>query len=147
MAWGIAQSVSIAAFFTVIEVFGLLLILWVARHSYVDIPAQLPEMFLPVGAAVWTGIFAGAFIAFYAYIGFEDIVNVAEEVKDPLRNLPRAISASLIVTTLLYMAVSVASLVAAGAQQRAGNDAPLAMVYAVSPGFPFALLPRRLLSW
>jgi amino acid transporter len=134
VAWGIGQSVGIAALFTVIEVFGLLLILWVARHSYVDIPAQLPEMFLPLGAAAWTGILAGAFIAFYAYIGFEDIVNVAEEVKDPLRNLPRAIIASLIITTVLYMAVSVASLVVAGAQQLAGNDAPLAMVYQVSTG-------------
>ncbi len=134
VAWGIGQSVIIAAALTVLEILGLVLILWVARTHYVELPARLPGMMLPVGMAAWLAVLSGAFIAFYAFIGFEDIVNVAEEVRQPQRNLPRAIIISLIVTTSLYVLVSVAALLVAGAEQLSKNDAPLALVYSLSTG-------------
>jgi amino acid transporter len=54
----------------------------------------------------WTAIVQGAALAFYAFIGFEDIVNVAEEVKNPERNVPRAILFALGIAGVVYVLVS-----------------------------------------
>lgn len=59
--------------------------------------------FMPYG---WAGVFSGASIIFFAYIGFDAVSTAAEEVKRPQRDLPRGIILSLIICTLLYIAVS-----------------------------------------
>lgn len=59
--------------------------------------------FMPFG---WSGVFSGASIIFFAYIGFDAVSTAAEEVKNPQRDLPRGIILSLIICTLLYIAVS-----------------------------------------
>jgi basic amino acid/polyamine antiporter, APA family len=59
--------------------------------------------FMPYG---WSGVFSGASVIFFAYIGFDAVSTAAEEVKNPQRDLPRGIIASLIVCTILYIAVS-----------------------------------------
>ena len=59
--------------------------------------------FAPNGAA---GIFAGAFIIFFAYIGFDAIATAAEECKNPQKDLPVGIIGSLIVTTIVYVLVA-----------------------------------------
>ena len=83
--WGILESVSTAALFTFIEIAGLILILIVSFPE----PGQLAlhgASFVPdLKLNSWIGISSGAFLAFYAYVGFEDMVNVAEEVKNPKR--------------------------------------------------------------
>ena len=109
VAWGIGQSVIIASVLTVLEIIGLMIILWVSRDNLLLAPASI-ETLLPVAdSGIWIGVMAGAFVAFYAFVGFEDIVNVAEEVIQPQINVPRAIVISLITTTLLYFLVSTAS--------------------------------------
>ena len=90
----------------------------------------------PADAGVWRGILLGAFLAFYAFIGFEDMVNVAEEVKDPGRNLPRAILLTLAIATLLYMLVAVAAVLALPAAELAHSDAPFALLYTRATGRP-----------
>jgi len=128
-AWGISQSVAVAALITVIEIGGLLLIVGVAAPS---MPLVLPEAadLAPLfETGVWQGILVGGFLAFYAFIGFEDMVNVAEEVRHPERNLPYAILAALAIAALLYFMVA---LVAVGSVPRdalAASEAPLAFVY------------------
>ena len=82
-AWGIAESVMAATAITLVEVGGLLLVLAVAGGSFADLPARLPELIPPFEVPVWQGILLGAFLAFYAFIGFEDMANVAEEVRHP----------------------------------------------------------------
>ena len=129
VAWGINESVIIASLMTLLEIGGLVLIIWVARDSLVDLPQRWPEMLPPAELAAWGGIAAGSFIAFYAFIGFEDIVNVAEEVRDPHRNLPRAIVIALVVTSLFYFAVAIVSVLTVAPAELAGTDAPLAMLY------------------
>jgi amino acid transporter len=84
--------------------------------------------------AIWQGILFGAFLAFYAFIGFEDMVNVAEEVRNPVRNVPLAILLALGITTLLYVAVSLTAVLTVAPQQLAASDAPLAMVYQQATG-------------
>jgi APA family basic amino acid/polyamine antiporter len=81
------------------------------------------------------GILAGAAIVFFAFIGFDIVATAAEETKDPKRDLPRGIIGSLVVCTVLYVAVS---LVVVGMQKytELSTDAPLADAFR-SVGLPF----------
>lgn len=133
-AWGIGQSVTIAAVMTVVEIIGLLIILYVGRESFSLLPAKIPEMLPPLELSAWVGIVMGGFIAFYAYIGFEDIVNVAEEAIKPRVNIPLAIIISLIVTTLFYILISLVAVVLISPQELSASDAPLAMLYEKTTG-------------
>ncbi len=135
-AWGIGQSVLIASAMTIVEIIGLLIILYVGRGAYALIPVKAPEMIPAFDASVWAGIFMGSFIAFYAYLGFEDIVNVAEEAINPRVNIPLAIIISLIVTTLFYILISIVAVILISPQELASSTAPLAMLYQTTTGQP-----------
>jgi len=132
--WGIGQSVLIASIMTIVEIIGLLIILYVGRDAFTLLPVKIPEMIPPFDASIWAGIFMGSFIAFYAYLGFEDIVNVAEEAIKPRINIPRAVIISLIVTTIFYILISVVAIVLVSPQELALSNAPLAMIYNITTG-------------
>ena len=134
VAWGITQSALVAAAITIVEIGGLLVIVWV-------VPSQLGwERFVsmswlpPADIGMWVGVLSAAFVAFYAYVGFEDIVNVAEEVRDAPRTLPRAVIIALVVTSTLYLLVAVASVAVIVPAELAASDAPLALVYERASG-------------
>jgi amino acid transporter len=129
-AWGIMESVITAIIITVIEIGGLFFIVFVARDHLMDLPQRLPEILPPLSLDVWKGIFLGGFLAFYSFIGFEDMVNVAEEVKNPKRNLPFAILLSLLLTTVLYFCVTMAAVLSVPLQQLGQSHTPLAEVVA-----------------
>ena len=76
-AWGIVESVRVAALLTLAELFGLLLVLWVAAPAGEAIIEGLHSMTTSIVLSDWHGIMLGVILAFYAYIGFEDMVNVA----------------------------------------------------------------------
>jgi amino acid transporter len=133
-AWGIRESVRIAGLITLIEVAGLLLVAWVARDSLGALPDRLPELVPPADAAVWSGIFAASTLAFYAFLGFEDMVNVAEEVKNVRRTLPLAIIVTLILTTLIYGVMATVAVLSVPPSELSQSDAPLALVYEQSTG-------------
>ena len=132
--WGINQSVMIASVMTIVEIIGLLIILYVGRDAFTLFPTKIPEMIPPLDGSIWAGIFMGSFIAFYAYLGFEDIVNVAEEAIKPRINIPLAIIISLIVTTLFYLLISVVAVLLISPQELALSNAPLAMLYETTTG-------------
>jgi len=132
--WGIVESVSIAALVTLVELLGLAMVLAVAGDNLFTVPERLPELIPPMDPVIWQGILFGAFLAFYAFVGFEDMVNVAEEVRNPVRNVPLAILIALGVTTLLYAAVSLTAVLTVAPQQLAASDAPLATVYQQATG-------------
>ncbi|MCG6886482.1 MAG: amino acid permease [Proteobacteria bacterium] len=127
--WGISQSVVAAALMTVVEIGGLVMIIWVARDGLVEVPASFPTLVPSLELTAWHGIMLGSIVAFYAFLGFEDIVNVAEEVRNPSRNLPLAIILALVVTTVFYMLVAVVSIMGVPPRELAQTDAPLAMLY------------------
>lgn len=127
--WGISQSVFIAALITLLEVGGLLLILWVARPDATAVLQTLELLSFSPDIVTAQGIILGAFLAFYAFIGFEDMVNVAEEVRNPQRNLPLAILMALGISTLLYFAIAVAALSVVRPEQLSQSEAPLAFLY------------------
>ena len=132
--WGIKESVLIASVMTVIEIAGLLIIVWIGRDSWLLLPDKLPDMFFMSDVSVLTGILLGAFVAFYAFIGFEDIVNVAEEVIEPQRNLPRAVIIALILTTCFYVIVAITSVLSVEPAALAQSEAPLAYIYESKTG-------------
>ena len=126
---GIAESARAAALLTLIEAGGLLWIIVVASPNVPQL-AELPAAdFLPADLTAWQGILAAAFLAFFAFIGFEDMVSIAEEVRDPERNMPRGILLAFIISTTLYLLVTVVSLATLPVDQLAGSEAPLADVY------------------
>ena len=124
-AWGISESVWLAAVITVIEVGGLLFVIIVATQIEMPQPIQVNELVPPLDSTIWLGIMLGAFLAFYAYIGFEDMVNVAEEVIHPRRTLPLGILTALVMSTLLYVLVSLAAIYALPVDQLSASKAPL----------------------
>ena len=127
---GIGESAKTAAALTVLEIAGLVLVIWFGRAAFTQIDTGA---LLRIDPAVGLGgVFAGAFLAFYAYIGFEDMVNVAEESRNPSRTMPLAILISLVVSTALYLLVVVVSTTLVSPADLARSDAPLALVFSRS---------------
>jgi len=133
-AWGIMESVLVATVTTLIEVGGLLLIVAVAGGSFAVLPARLPELLPPMQPAAWSGILLGAFLAFYAFLGFEDMVTVAEEVREPRRNMPLAILLATGGATVLYMLIALVAVLSVPPAELAQSEAPLAMIYERATG-------------
>ena len=129
--WGINESASIVVFITLVEVLGLAYVCYVAGDKIDQFPLTKVlsgDDFGRVDVSVLSGLFLGAFLAFYAYIGFEDMVNVAEEVIKPEQTLPKAIILALLISTAIYMAVSYSALSVLSPLQLAQSRAPLAAV-------------------
>ena len=83
-------------------------------------------------------------LAFYSFIGFEDLANVAEEVKDPRRNLPRAIVISLAVAAVFYGLVAIAAVSVMPHQELArgrGSKPLLRVVERAAPASPSSSSP------
>lgn len=125
--WGVKESVYAAAAMTVVEISGLLVVIFVGGPALVDLGVRLPEMW-PADMATWTGVMGGAFLAFFAFAGFENIVNMAEETKDVGRTLPRAVVLSIIISAVLYMLVILISVLSIAPELLAESNAPLCLV-------------------
>ncbi|GHG95660.1 APC family permease [Pseudodonghicola xiamenensis] len=123
---GVLESLALAALFTVIEVGGLVLVIWAGASA-----APSADILTP-GPLSLAGVGVGAVLAFFAFIGFEDIVNMAEEVERPQHNLPRAILISLVITSALYAAVALAAVRAVPLADLAASDSPLVLVWRAS---------------
>jgi amino acid transporter len=129
---GIGESAKTAAVLTLIEAAGLVLIIWYGRSAIAGASfSGLVQIDPIVGMS---GVFAGAFLAFYAFIGFEDMVNIAEEVKNPRRTMPIAILIALLASTALYLLVVLVSTSVVNPAELARSDAPLALVFERSGG-------------
>ncbi len=131
---GIKESALLASLLTLIEIGGLFLIIWVGRGGLLALPANAGILLPPMDGVVWSGILTGAFIAFYAFIGFEDMANVAEEVKNPQRNLPLGILLAIFTSTILYCVVAVVAVLSLPVDQLQASDAPLALIYERTTG-------------
>jgi len=90
--------------------------------------------------SAWIGLPGTALIAVFACIGFEHLVNVAEELKDPGRTLPRALFLTLGLTTLLYGSVVWIAVTAVSPQELANAPAPLALVFERLTGMPLVVM-------
>jgi len=156
---GMQESSNLNIFCTTLEVSGLLVVIVVSVLFINGGAANPAAVVAPVvsGQAMWIAIFQGAALAFYAFIGFEDIVNVAEEVKNPERNVPRAILLSLGIAGVIYILVSwLATQVLSPAELFASKAPLLDVVLRAQPNFPgvvftfialFAVLNTALLNF
>jgi len=141
---GMRESSSLNIFCTALEVSGLLIVI-LASIFFLrggEGANDLAAVPVPSGEAMgWVQILQGAALAFYAFIGFEDVVNVAEEVKDPERNVPRAILLSLGIAGTVYILVSwLATQVLSPAALAASNAPLLDVVRRAQPNFPQLIL-------
>jgi len=136
----VGHSLRLAAAMTVIEIGGLVLVVFAGAPALAGLPELLPRMVPDSGAAAMA-VVSGAFLAFFAFLGFEDIVNMAEETRQPERTVPRAVLLAIVLSTLIYAVVALVALVAVPIEQLRGSRAPLELVMA---GASWA--PRNLLS-
>ncbi len=133
---GISESVKVNMVLTAIELSGLLLICLIAAAAVLDGTAgtDTSRAFeFKEGEGVLAAMVGGAGLAFYALIGFEDSVNVAEETKDPERNYPWALFGGLAVAGVIYIAVTILASMAVPVGTLANSDGPLAEVAQVGP--------------
>lgn len=127
--WGIVESVTLAAIFTLIEISGLALVIYIGLTAHGDIIAEADKLIPPFEATAWSGIFSASLLAFFAFVGFEDIANVAEEVKNPRRTMPWAIFLTLTISTLIYILVVAVVVLAVPMDKLTTSAAPLALIF------------------
>ncbi len=134
-AWGVRESVTVAGVMTLVEVAGLLLVIGAGTSELASLPERVGEL-VPADGGAWLAVAGTSILAFYAFLGFEDMVNVAEEVVDVRRNLPRAIIWTLVLTTLLYVALATVAVLAVPPAELARSKAPVSLVYERLGGRP-----------
>ncbi len=123
--WGIAESLWLAAVITVVEISGLILVVMFAGDNLVEFPQHWQSMLVPSNIAQLSMVISGAFLAFYAFVGFEDMVNVVEEVQSPERHMPSAIILALGVSTFLYVLVAIVAVLGMPLDELVASKAPL----------------------
>lgn len=135
------QSITFAGVMTLIEVAGLVLIIVAGLGYGTDVVTRLPEIWPSAGGTTaWVGIAGTALIAVFAFIGFEHLVNVAEEMKEPSRTLPRALFLTLGLTALIYGVVVWIAVTAVPPEELARSSAPLALVFERLTGLPLVTM-------
>jgi amino acid transporter len=137
-AWGIRESLRANVVATVVEVAGLLLVValgaWVMARGdggtdrLVDLGTQ--------DAAALPALLAGAVLAFYAFVGFETSVNLAEEAVQPRRSYPVALFGALATAGVVYVAVGVVASAVVPTAQLAESSGPLLEVVDAAGGLP-----------
>ncbi|MCC6271962.1 MAG: amino acid permease, partial [Deltaproteobacteria bacterium] len=122
--WGIQESSRVNFVLTAVEVGGLIAVIALGLAM---MSGGAVQNFAAAARAdfEWSAVLGGVTIAFYAYIGFEDLSNLAEEAKDPKRDLPRAILIAISVSTVVYILVTLALLIHVPKAEIAASKTPL----------------------
>ncbi|WP_169569413.1 APC family permease [Sneathiella limimaris] len=127
--WGIVESVTLASILTLIELSGLALVIGYGVANKPDLLTDIPNILPEFNVEEWGGILSAGLLAFFAFVGFEDMANVAEEVKNPEKNLPRGIFLTLILSTLIYFCVVTTVVLSVPMDQLVQSSAPLQLVF------------------
>jgi amino acid transporter len=123
---GINESLNVIGVITLIEVVGLLFVIFVAGIDVDKFTSTFSKMFVAAPGYDIFAVFQGAFLAFYAFVGFEDLANIAEEAKTPKKSMPIAIMGSLFIALFLYIAVAVVAVLSLPLDELSSSKAPLA---------------------
>ena len=124
----VAEADRVAVLVGKLEVGGLLAIIAAAVHMDLPIVSTLAQP-LPPDLGTLSGIGFASLLAFFAFIGFEDLVNVVEEAKVPHRDIPRAMALTLLISTILYVAIAAIAVSAVPIDRLASSQAPLSLVF------------------
>lgn len=131
---GIRESMWVNLLCTTVEAAGLLLVIAVGVQWWGTQPLFETPDNEPIGLSF---LMTGAILTFFAFIGFEDTLNVAEEARNPRTTLPIGIIAAMLAATVLYIAVSITAVSVVPWQELAEAPGPLVEVMArAAPWFP-----------
>lgn len=136
--WGIREVMWANAVCTLIELSGLALVImvgfkFIGSVDYFD----ASTVSNPSGEIGLSLIMTGAVLTFYSFVGFEDILNVAEEVKNPQKNLPLGLIMAVGISSVIYMLISIIAVSVVPAADLATSKQPLVDVVGVAaPWFP-----------
>ncbi|MET9992483.1 APC family permease [Streptomyces mutabilis] len=126
---GVSESVKTNVVLTVVELTGLFVILAVGAWAVLTgegEPSRLGEFQAGgTGYALITSVLGATALGFFAFVGFEDSVNMAEETKDPVRTFPRAIFTGVAVTGTIYVLVALVSSLLVDYRVLEGSSGPL----------------------
>lgn len=132
--YGIKETAWFAIVATLIETSGLILIIWMGlpylgKVDYFEMPSG------------WTGVFQASALVFFAYTGFESIVKLSEETKDPEKTVPKGLILAIAISIVLYVLVAISAVSVMGWENIAKSDAPFAdLAYSVFGNDAFTLL-------
>lgn len=124
---GMKESMWVNIVCTVVETSGLLFIIAVGIKywggvNYLETPADVSGVGSGITLAL---VLQGAVLMFFSFIGFEDILNVSEEVKNPKRDIPFGLIGAMILATLIYMAVAITAVSVVPWRELAATKTPL----------------------
>jgi basic amino acid/polyamine antiporter, APA family len=139
---GVGESVKANVVLTCVELSGLLVVIGVGAWALLGGEGDLSRVAdIDTGdSSVLAGVIAATGLAFFAMVGFEDSVNMAEECKEPRRIFPKVLLAGLGITGLIYVLVSISAIALVPADSLSEGETPLLQVVeAGAPGFPLGL--------
>ena len=119
---GIKHSARLTLGLSLVQVGGLVVVVAIGLPHVGDV-----DLLDGAGTA---GVLGAAALVFFAFIGFDEVITLAEETRDPTRTVPRALLLALGVSTILYIAVAIAAVSVLGAAALAASPRPLADVMA-----------------
>jgi amino acid transporter len=139
---GVAESVKANVVLTCVELTGLLIVifigLWAIALGQGDV-SRVTTFDTGDRSVSWS-VTAATTLAFFAMVGFEDSVNMAEECRNPVRHFPKVLLAGLLITGLIYVLVSISAITLVPAEQLGEGETPLLkVVQAGAPNFPIAV--------
>ncbi|MDT0346810.1 APC family permease [Streptomyces litchfieldiae] len=140
---GVGESVKANVVLTIVELSGLLIVIGIGAWALLQGEgtfSRVTEFNTPGDETAFSAVTAATALAFFAMVGFEDSVNMAEETKDPVRIFPRIMLTGLCITGVIYVLVAIASVtLVAPADLGEGETPLLKVVEAGAPGFPLDL--------
>lgn len=126
---GMRESTWMNTLCTTIEVGGLVFIIAVGLRFWGSVDyLDAKSIANPTGTLSPGFVLGGAVLTFYAFVGFEDMLNVSEEVKDVRRNFPIGLLTALAITTLVYVAISITAISVVPSAELATSEGPLVAV-------------------
>lgn len=140
---GVSESVMTNVVLTMVELSGLLLIIFVGMYAVTQGDADFSRVIVfdsPGDKSVFLTLSAGTALAFFAMVGFEDSVNMAEECKNPQRDFPRMMLTGLGITGVIYALVSITAVALVPVGDLVDDSKPSALTQVVAagaPGMPF----------
>ena len=140
---GVGESVKLNVVLTIVELSGLLLIIgigfWAIAGGQGDVSRVWTFETTGDRSVIWS-VVAATTLAFFAMVGFEDSVNMAEECKDPSRIFPKVLLGGLVLTGVIYVLVSISAITLVPAAELGEGETPLLkVVQAGAPGFPIGV--------
>lgn len=132
---GVRESVLFAAVITLLEVGTLAVLIFYGADFLVDSKTYVKALAPPENILSWSVLFSAAVVSFFAYIGFEDLVNMAEEAIEPTKTMPRAIFITLVLTIALYTLIALIAIAIPDRDALTNSNAPLSTLFESVTGF------------